>query len=152
MIPKAIRVFPLSKIKEPKAFGTIEKVYNYFCEDLPSRTPPGRFNIRPAKSYFENNSLILFQYAEKKDEEKIIAHSILISDGCVFDNRYSGYIGYYLLDPDSINVYNKPVTKKEIYKVWEKKLFQSRLLLDLSKYDEYIRLLENKGNLKSRCP
>lgn len=30
MIPTAIRVFPLSKIKEPDAFGTREKAFNYF--------------------------------------------------------------------------------------------------------------------------
>jgi hypothetical protein len=88
----------------------------------------------------------LFQYAEKKDEEKIIGHSILLSNGCVHDNHYSGYIGYYLLDIDSIIIYKAPVTKHEIYKIWKKKLFQAKLKLDVSKYDEYLSLLKDKGN------
>ena len=152
MIPKAIRVFPLSKTKEPNVFGTVEMVYDFFCEYLLSRIPPGRFNIPTEKSYFEKNSLILFQYAEKKNEEKIIGHAVLLSDGCIPDNRYAGYIGYYLLDPDSIVIYNNPVSKEEIYKLWKKTLFQSKSKLDISKYDEYMTLLENEGNLKSRCP
>lgn len=146
MIPKGIRVFPLSKTKEPNVFGTINMVYDYFCNDLPSRTPPGRFNIPTELSHFEKDSLILFQYAERKDQEKIIGHAVLLSDGCVRDNRYPGYIGYYLLDLDSIVIYSNPVTKKEIYKIWKKKLFQSKLKLDVSKYDEYMSLLKNKGN------
>ena len=146
MIPKAIRVFPLSKTKEPEAFGTIDKAYDFFCRYLPTRTPPGRFNIPTEKSVFEKNSLILFQYAEKKDQEKIIGHAVLISDGCIRDNSCTGYIGYYLLDPESIVIYSNPVTKEEIYKIWKKKLFQSKLKLDISKYDEYMSLLKNKGN------
>lgn len=146
MIPKAIRVFPLSKTSEPKAFGTIKKVYDFFCRDLPTRNPPGRFNIPTEKSFFEKNSLILFQYAEKKDEEKIIGHSILLSDGCVPDNHNPGYIGYYLLDIDSIVIYKATVTKHEICKIWKKKLFQAKLKLDVSKYNEYMSLLKNKGN------
>ena len=146
MIPKAIRVFPLSKTKEPKAFGTIGMVYNFFRRDLATRNPPGRFNIPKETSFFEKNSLILFQYAEKKDEEKIIGHSILLSHGYVPDNHNPGYIGYYLLDIDSIVIYQTPVTKDEIYKIWKKKLFQSKLKLDTSKYDEYMSLLKTKGN------
>ena len=146
MIPKAIRVFPLSKTKEPKVFGTINMVYDYFRRDIPSRTPPGRFNIPTELSHFEKGSLILFQYAEKKDQEKIIGHAFLLSDGCVRDSGYAGYVGYYLLDPDSIVIYSNPVTKKEIYKIWKKKLFESKLKLDVSKYDEYMGLLKNKGN------
>ena len=146
MIPKAIRVFPLSKTKEPKEFGTIEKVHNFFCKVLPTRNPPGKFYIRTEKSVFEKYSLILFQYAEKKNEEKIIGHSILLSDSYVPDSKYAGYIGYYLLDIDSIVLYKTPVTKEQIYKIWNKKLFQAKLKLDISQYDEYIRLLKNKGN------
>jgi hypothetical protein len=149
MNPKAIRVFPLSKTKQPKVFGTINMVHDFFCEVLPLRTPPGRFNIPSERSYFEKKSLILFQYAEKKDEEKIIGHAILSSDGCIPDNRNIGYIGYYLLDLDSIVIYKNPITKAEIFKIWKKKLFQSKLKLDISKYDEYMKLLKNKGNLES---
>ena len=146
MIPKAIRVFPLSKTKEPKEFGTIEKVHDFFRKVLPSRNPPGKFYIYTERSVFEKYSLILFQYAEKKDEEKIIGHSILLSDGYVPDSEYAGCIGYYLLDIKSIVLYKTPVTKEEIYKIWNKKLFQAKPKLDVSKYDEYIRLLKNKGN------
>ena len=35
MVPTEIRVYPLSKIKEKSAFGTIEKAEEYFCNDLP---------------------------------------------------------------------------------------------------------------------
>lgn len=146
MIPKAIRVFPLSKIKEPEEFGTIEKVYNFFREGLPSRYPPGKFYIPTEKSHFERNSLILFQYAEKKNEEKIIGHSILLSDGCVPDNECTGYIGYYLLDLNNTVIYKTPVTKEEVYKIWKKTLFQAKHKLDVSKYGEYLSLLKNKGN------
>ncbi|HEX9974530.1 MAG TPA: hypothetical protein VGD14_20855 [bacterium] len=152
MIPKAIRVFPLGKIKEPNVFGTIEMVYDFFCEHLPSRIPPGRFNIPTEKVHFEKNSLILFQYAEKKNEEKIIGHAVLLSDGCIPDKRYTGYIGYYLLDPDSIVLYKNPVSKEEIYKIWNKTLYRSKLKLATTKYNEYMTLLKNKGNLKSQCP
>ena len=151
MIPKAIRVFPLSKTKEPEEFGTIDKAYNYFCDVLPSRTPPGRFNIPSEKSHFEKDSLVLFQYAEKKDEEKIIAHAMLVSDGCVLDGELDGYIGYFLFGLNTINVYNNPISKDEIYNIWEKKLFQAKLKLDPSKYYEYKRLLKRFGNLASRC-
>ena len=149
MIPRAIRVFPLSKTKEPDVFGTIGMVHDYFLEDLPSRTPPGRFNIPSEISSFARNSLILFQYAERKDEEKIIGQAILLSDGCVHDDSIAGYIGYYLLDPANIVIYNDPVTKDEIYEIWKKRLFQSKLDLDISKYAEYMKLLEHKGNLAS---
>jgi hypothetical protein len=146
MFPTAIRVFPLSKTKEPEDFGTIEKVYNFFREVLHSKDPPGRFNIPTEKSHFERNSLILFQYAEKKNEEKIIGHSFLLSDGCVPDKKYSGYIGYYLLDLDNTVIYKSLVTKEEIYKIWKKTLFQAKLKLDVKRYDEYLSLLKNKGN------
>lgn len=152
MIPQTIRVFPLSKTKEPKEFGTIEKVYNFFLKELPSRTPSGKFYIPTEKSHFEKNSLILFQYAEKKNEEKIIGHSILLSDGCVLDNGCPGYIGYYRLDIKSCIIYKMPVTKKEIHKIWNKKLFQAKLKLDISKYDEYMKLLKHKGNIKKIGP
>ena len=151
MTPKAIRVFPLSKTKEPEEFGTIDKVYKYFCGVLPSRTPPGRFNIPSEKSHFEKDSLVLFQYAEKKDEEKIIAHAMLVSDGCVLDRKLDGYLGYYLFDLNTINVYNNPISKDEIYNIWKKKLFMGKLRLYPSKYYEYERLLEKFGNLSSRC-
>jgi hypothetical protein len=49
MIPRAIRVFPLSKIRESGNFGTIEKVYDFFCSVLRARIPPGRFNIPTEK-------------------------------------------------------------------------------------------------------
>ena len=146
MIPRAIRVFPLSKKSEPKAFGTIQKVYDFFRKDLPARNPPGQFYIPTEKTVCEKHSLILFQYAEKKDEEKIIGHSILLSHGCIPDNHRTGYIGYYLLDIDSIVIYKAPITKHEIYKIWKKKLFQAKPKLDVSKYDEYMSLLKNKGN------
>lgn len=149
MIPKAIRVFPLSKGKEPQVFGTMDKVRHYFLKDLPSRRPPGRFNIRNEASYFEKTSLILFQYAEKKDEEKIIGHALLLSDGCVRSNTDAGYIGYYPLDLDSVVIYSNPVTKEEIYKIWGKPLCQAKLILDISKYGEYMRLLEKKGIVRS---
>ncbi len=151
MIPKVIRVFPLSKTKEPEDFGTIDKLYEYFCGVLPSRRPPGRFNIPSKRSHFEKNSLVLFQYAEKKDEEKIIAHAMLISDGCVPDGEVDGYIGYYVFDPNSINVYKNPITKDEIHNIWKRKLCQSKLRLDISNYCEYKRLLKKSGNLVSRC-
>ncbi len=149
MFPTAIRVFPLSKTKEPEDFGTIEKVYNFFHEVLRSKKPQGRFNIPTEISHFEKNSLILFQYAEKKNNEKIIGHATLRSDGCVLDNEEPGYIGYYLLDLDKDKpvIYKSPVTKEEIYKIWKKKLFQAKLKLDVSKYDEYRSLLKDKGNL-----
>ena len=35
--------------------------------------------------------------------------------------------------------------------IWGKKLFQAKLKLDPSKYCEYERILENSGNLTSRC-
>ena len=146
MIPSAIRVFPLSKTSEPEEFGTIEKVYNFFRNELPLRNPPGKFYIPTEKSHFEKKSLILFQYAEKKNEEKIIGHAILLSDGCVRNNERPGYIGYYLLDLDSIVIYKAPVTKEEIYNLWEKTLSQAKLKLDVSKYHEYMSLLKDKEN------
>ena len=149
MIPKAIRVFPLSKGKEPQVFGTIDRVHDYFLKDLPSRSPPGRFNIRSEGSYFEKTSLILFQYTEKRDEQKIIGHAVLLSDGYVRDDTDAGYIGYYLLDLDSIVIYGKPVTKEEIYRIWKKNLCQSKHILDISKYGEYMRLLQKKGIVRS---
>jgi hypothetical protein len=148
MIPTAIRVFPLSKTKEPEVFATIEMVHDYFYRVLPSRTPPGSFLIPTEGSHFEKGSLILFQYAERKNEEKIIGHAVLLSDGCVHDDSHKGYIGYYLLDTATIMIYDNPVTKEEIYRIWQKTLFQSKLKLDLSKYDDYLRLLRKKGNLR----
>jgi len=145
-LPTEIRVFPLSKIKERQHFETIEKLYEFFLEELPIRIPPGRFNI-PQDSNFKKDSLILFQYAQKKDEEEIVAHAFLKSNGCVFDSEVSGYIGYYVIDIDSIIIYNSPVTKNEIFEIWSKKLFQSKLKLDVSRFDEYMKLLEEKGNL-----
>ncbi len=144
MIPKTIRVFPLSKIKEPKDFGTLDKVYEYFCDLLPFKVPPGRFDI-PSDSHFEKNSLVLFQYTEKKGEGKIIAHAMLISDGCVFDGELDGYIGYYLLD--NIVIYKSPVTEEEIDHIWRgRRLCQAKHKLDVSKYSEYMSLLKIKGN------
>lgn len=152
MIPTAIRVFPLNKAKEHQAFGTREKAYNYFCHKLKSMVdPPGRFNI-PYDSKFKKGSLILFQYTERKEEEKIIAHAILISDGCIPSDKVNNYIGYYHFDVNSINFYNKPITKEEIFKIWRKCLYQrAKLKLDVSKYDDYRKLLKSKNNLKSRC-
>ena len=70
----------------------------------------------------------------------------MLSNGCVLDNKEAGYIGYYLLNPDSIVIYKHPVSKAEIYRIWKKKLFQAKLKLDMSKYDEYMSLLKSKGN------
>jgi hypothetical protein len=145
-LPTEIRVFPLSKIKERQHFRTIEKLYNFFLEELPQRIPLGRFNI-PKDSNFIKGSLILFQYAQKKDKEEIVAHAFLKSNGCVLNNDVNGYVGYYVIDMDSIIIYNTAITKKEIFEIWGKKLFQSKLKLDVSKFDEYMRLLEEKGNL-----
>jgi hypothetical protein len=152
MIPTAIRVFPLGRFKEPEAFGTREKAFNFFCYELKSReNPPGRFNI-PFDSKFIKGSLILFQYTERKDEEEIIAHAILISDGCVESNDVKDYVGYYHLDVDSINFYNTPVKKEDIFKIWRRCLYQrAKLRLDVSKYDDYMELLKRNNNLKSKC-
>lgn len=151
MIPSAIRVFPLSKIKEAQAFGTREKAFNYFCHELKSReNPPGRFNI-PYDSKFVKDSLILFQYTPRKNEEEIIAHAILISDGCIKSQDVEGYVGYYQLDVNSINSYNVPITKEEIYALWGKILWRSKWNLDISKYHDYMELLKRKDNLRSKC-
>ena len=45
MVPTEIRVYPLSKIKEKSAFGTIEKAEEYFCNDLPFMQDRG---VRPS--------------------------------------------------------------------------------------------------------
>lgn len=118
MIPTEIRVYPLSKIKEKEVFATIEMVQDYFCRDLPSRNPPGRFNIPSNNIVFKKGALVLFQYTEIKGEEQIVAHAKLISDGYVHDKFDSYYIGYYLFDTARINFYNTPVSKKEIYNIW----------------------------------
>jgi predicted HNH restriction endonuclease len=152
VIPNEIRVFPLSKTKETEAFGTLDKAYNFFCDILPSQAPPGRFNIPSANSHFRKNSLVLFQYSEKRNEEKIIAHATLISNGCVLDEKEKGYVGYYLFDPDSINVYHNPVTKNEIHNIWKKNLCRAKLNLNTSDYDKYVTLLETKGNLLTFFP
>ena len=152
MIPTEIRVFPLSRFKEPEAFGTKDKAFNFFCYELKLReNPPGRFNIRSNWFKFIEGSLILFQYTERKDKEEIIAHAILISNGYERSGDVEGYIGYYHLDLNSINFYNTPVKKDKIYKIWQKKLCRSRLKLDVSKYDDYMKLLKSKNNMKSRC-
>lgn len=151
MKPTGIRVFPLSRIKEPEAFGTRRNVFDYFCDRLKRKNPPGRFNIRSGQSKFLKGTLILFQYTERINEEEIIAHATLISDGCVKSEEYRGYVGYYHLDIDSINLYSTPVTKKEIYNIWQKDLWCSRLILDVAKYDDYVCLLKSKNNLKSMC-
>lgn len=118
MMPTAIRVFPLGKISEPEAFGTTEKALNFFCHELKSReNPSGRFNI-PSDSKFKKGSLVLFQYTPRKDGEEIIAHAILISDGCIKSQQVKGYVGYYRFDIDSINFYKVPVTKEDIYRLW----------------------------------
>lgn len=150
MFPTEIRVYPLSKIKEKEDFGTIEKAEEYFCEKLPTRNPSGRFNIPSDHIEFKKDSLVLFQYAEKKDEEKIIAHASLISDGCIYRKDFD-YIGYYLFDINSINYYKNPVTRKQIFHVWHKKLCQAKLNLDVSKFNDYINLLKRRNNLKSKC-
>ena len=59
---------------------------------------------------------------------------MLVSDGCVLDGKLDGYIGYYLFDLNTINVYNNPISKIEIYNIWKKKLFMGKLILDPSKY------------------
>ena len=146
MIPTSIRVFPLSRTSEPEEFGTIEKAHAFFQTELPSRNPPGKFYIPTEKSHFEQGSLILFQYAEKKNEEKIIGHSVLLSNGGVPDNEYPGYIGYYLLDLNKTVIYKTPIDKEDIFRLWRKKLGRSKLKLDVSKYSEYMTLLKNKGN------
>ena len=151
MVPTEIRVYPLSKIKEKVAFGTIEKAEEYFCNDLPYRDPPGRFNIPSIYIEFKKGSLILFQYAEKKNEEKIIAHAKLLSDGCISDALDDYYIGYYLIDVESINFYRNAITKEEIIDIWDKKLSQAKLNLDVAKYEEYMELLKRKKNIKSKC-
>ncbi|QTA83498.1 Uncharacterized protein dnl_59100 [Desulfonema limicola] len=151
MFPTEIRVYVLSKTKEREVFATIDMVEDYFCSDLPSRTPPGRFNIPSDQIIFKKGALILFQYAERKDEEKIVAHALLKSDGCVYVPGNDYYIGYYQLDIKSINVYRNPVTKDEIFGIWKKKLLQAKLNLDVSKYDDYLNLLKKKNNLTSRC-
>ncbi|HOO36761.1 MAG TPA: hypothetical protein PLV78_00475 [Deltaproteobacteria bacterium] len=148
MISQTIRVFPLSKTKEREMFGTIEKVSYYFSNVLPARNPPGSFYIPNDRSNFEKESLILFQYAERKNDEKIIGHAVLLSDGCIHDSSRAGYIGYYLLDLSTIVIYDNPVTKEEVFKIWKKLLFQSKLNLDVSKYGEYMTLLKDKGNLR----
>jgi hypothetical protein len=151
MIPTAIRVFPLSRFKEPEAFGTKDKAFNFFCYELKSReNPQGRFNI-PSDSKIIKGSLILFQYTERKYEEEIIAHAILKSNGCIKSGTVKNYIGYYHLDVDSINFYNNPITKEEIFKIWRKCLSRAKLQLDVSKYGDYMKLLKSKNNLKSRC-
>jgi hypothetical protein len=152
MIPTAIRVFPLGRTKEPQAFGTREKAVNFFCHELKSReNPPGRFNI-PYDSKFKKGSLILFQYTEREGREEIIAHALLISDGCILSDEVNNYIGYYQFDVNSINFYNTPVTKDEIFKICRRYLYQrSKLLLDVSKYDDYRELLK-KNNIRSKCP
>jgi hypothetical protein len=68
MIPKAVRVFPLSKKSEPGAFGTILKVYDFFHRYLPKKR--GRFYIPTERTVFEKHSLILFQYAKKRMNRK----------------------------------------------------------------------------------
>lgn len=151
MKPEAIRVFPLSRTSEPEAFGTIEMALDFFCNYLPNRTPKGRFNI-PSDIKFKKNSLVLFQYIEKGEEPKIIAHAMLISDGCVYSNEEEGYVGYFVFEPESIHFYNNFVTKQEIYAIWQKNLgARVKLNLDVSKYDEYMSLLKNKGNTESMC-
>lgn len=75
MTPSEIRVYPLSKEKEKEVFATIEKVRDYFCKDLPTRNPPGSFYIPSDNIKFKKDSLVLFQYAQKKNEEKIIGHA-----------------------------------------------------------------------------
>ncbi len=86
--------------------------------------------------------MILFQYAQE-----IIGHAFLKSNGCVIDKKEKGYIGYYEINMESIIIYNNPVTKEEIYEIWMKKLGQAKLKLEVSKYDEYLKLLEKKRNL-----
>jgi hypothetical protein len=151
-MPTAIRVFPLGRYKEPEAFGTREKAFNFFCYELKSReNPKGRFNL-PYDPKFIEGSLILFQYTERKDEEEIIAHAILKSNGLIKNYTVKNYIGYYHLDVDSINFYNTPITKEEIFIIWHKCLYmRARLKLDVSKYDDYMKFLKCKNNLKSRC-
>jgi hypothetical protein len=117
MKPTAIRVFPLSRIKEPETFWTRMNLSDYFCDRLKRKNPPGRFNIRSEQSKFIKGTSILFQYTERKNEEEIISHATLISDGCVRSKEYKGYVGYYRLDIDSINLYNTLVTKKEVYNI-----------------------------------
>jgi len=150
MIPTAIIVFPLSRIKEPDAFGTREKAFNYFCYELKSReNPPGRFNI-PSDSKFLKGSLILFQYTERKGKEEIIADALLLSNGCIKSDEIKNYVGYYCIDVDSINFYRTPVTKEEIFSIWNKKLGRAKLQLDVSKYDDYRALFKSKGNIMRR--
>ncbi|MCI0696824.1 hypothetical protein L0337_33070 [candidate division KSB1 bacterium] len=151
MLPAAIRVLPLSRTSESEAFGSIENAVEFFCSYLPSRNPRGRFNI-PSNTKFKRDSLVLFQYMEERNEPKIIAHALLISDGCVYSNDEDGYVGYYVFEPGSINFYHGFVTKREIYEIWQKNLgARARLNLAVSKYDEYMSFLENRGNTKSRC-
>ncbi len=151
MVPKEIRVYPLSKIKEKSVFGTIKKAEEYFCNDLPYRNPPGRFNIPSVHIEFKKGSLILFQYAERKDQEKIIAHAILKSNGCVSDAINDYYIGYYILDVESINFYRNAIAKEEVFDICKKKLSQAKANLCVSKYGEYTELLKRKKNVISKC-
>lgn len=74
------------------------------------------------------------------------------SDGCIISTTDKNYIGDYQLDVDSINFYNKPITKEEILKIWRRSLYpRVKLKLDASNYDDYMELLKSKNNLKSRC-
>jgi hypothetical protein len=57
----------------------------------------------------------------------------LISAGCVRSKEYKGYAGYYRLDIYRINLFNTPVTKKEVYNIWQKTLWRSRLVLGIDK-------------------
>jgi hypothetical protein len=145
MKPAAIRVFPLSRTREPKEFGTIERARDFFLEYMQQRIPEGKFYIPSDVITFKKDSLVLFQYIEKGGEPKIIADAILYSDGCIYSNEEKGYVGYYLFE--SINFYKNPVTKQEIYDIWNKKLGQSKLNLDISKYNKYVRLCLLKNNL-----
>ena len=88
---------------------------------------------------------------KKKNEEKIIAHAKLLSDGCISDALDYYYIGYYLIDVESINFYRNAITKEEIIDIWNKKLSQAKLNLDVAKYEEYKELLKRKKNMKSKC-
>ena len=76
-----------------------------------------------------------------------MGHAFLKSNGCIFSNQVNGYIGYYMIDIDSIKIYKNPITKQEIYDIWGTTLGRAKSRLDISKYDEYMKLLEEKGNL-----